>query len=222
MKLRLGMAVLVLVAAALAGCGGTVPAAEKHAALPLWQRVLQAGDLPGFAADRKPPTALDLNAFVEQAKPAFVRITPQGAVRELTTYGFRGAMITTQQIPEQQPFVASTVVELGSPPQAEKALDWAYTDSTSPCRHICNIDVETFEVPGIPGAKGVRRSREKDAGGTGPNDPFESFDVQFTDGPFLYDLISLGARPGEVSRDDVIAAAKALYQRVAGSPPLVG
>ncbi len=220
MKPRLCIAMLALATLAVAGCGGTAQTTESRIALPLWQRVLQGGDMPGFVADKNPPVALDLPAFVDQAKESFVRITPEGAVRELTADGFRGAMITTQQLVGKKPIVASAVIQLGSSAQAEKAMAWAYTDSTSPCPDVCNVDIEPFDVPGLPGAKGVRRSRDEDTGGSGPNDPFEAFEIQFTDGPFLYDVLTLDARPGDVAKEDVIPAAKAIYKRVAGSPPL--
>ena len=38
--------------------------------------------------------------------------------------------------------------------------------------------------------------------------------MEFVDGPFLYDVLTLGAKPGEIQRDDMIAAAQVLYERV--------
>lgn len=219
MKLRLCIAVLALATAAVAGCGGTTPVAERQPALPLSQRMLEDGDLPGFAADSS-PAPLDLEGFVEMAKDSFIRITPEGAVRELTADGFSVAMISIQQSTGTPALIASTVMQLGSPAKAQRAKAWVYTDSTSPCPNMCNVAIEPFDVPGIPGAKGIRRSRAHDTDGAGPDEPFESHEVQFTDGPFLYDLLTIGAQPGEVSTDGMIAAARALYGRVANSPPL--
>ena len=219
MKLRLCIAMLALAAATAAGCGGTTPVADRQPALPLSQRVLKDGEVPGFAANSS-PAPLNLDGFVKTAKDAFVRITPKGAVRELTADGFSGAMIAVQQSTKTPAVFASTVVQLGSPARAEKVLSWVYNDSTSPCPNVCTVDIETFDVPGIPGAKGIKRSRAEDTDGAGPEVPFESYEVEFADGPFLYDLITLGAKPGEVSQDAMIAAAKVLYGRVANSPPL--
>jgi len=212
----------LLTLAVVAGCGGGGDQkAASGAPLPLWQRVLLGGDIQGFVPDPEPPALLDLQAFVDQAKDAFVRITPEEAVRELTADAFAGATITTQARAQvDHPIVASAAVQLGSEAQAERLLEWAYADSLSPCPNVCNVDIETFDVSGIPGAKGIRRSRTENASGAGDGGPFESFEIEFVDGPFLYDVLTLGAMPGEIQRDDVIAAAQALYERVKGSPPL--
>ena len=206
-------------AAGSAGCGGTTPVADRQPALPLSERTLENGDVPGFALNNS-PAPLNLDGFVKTAKDAFVRITPKGAVRELTADGFSGAMIAVQQSTKTPAVFASTVVQLGSPATAEKVLSWVYNDSTSPRPSVCTVDIETFAVPGIPGAKGIKRSRAEDTDGAGPQEPFERTRWSSRTGPFLYDLITLGAKPGQVSQDTMLAAAQALYGRVANSPPL--
>ena len=219
MKLRLGIAMLAAtVLAVLAGCGGTTPAAERQPALPLSERTLENGELPQFALTSS-PAPLDLDGFVELAKDSFVRITPEGAVRELTADGFTSAMVAVHLSDKTEAAIASTVVQLGSPEQAKKAMSWAYADSTSPCPNVCNIAIEPFDVPGIPGAKGIKRSRAGNSDGAGPETPFETYEVQFVDGLFLYDLLTIGTKPGEVSQDVMIEAVRTLYARVAGSPP---
>jgi hypothetical protein len=218
LSITLGLLVFVV---STAGCGGGNDGAGSVPPLALSERVFAGGELEGFTAQPGPRAPLTLDAFVEAAKDAFVRITPQGARDELTADGFVGAVIVPLTPPEKDaPVVASTVVQLGSPAQARQAMAWAYADSLSPCPNVCNVVIEPFDVPGIPGAKGIRRSRPEDPAGSGPTEPFESFEIEFTDGPFLYDVITLGAKPGEIQGGDIVAAARALYGRVKGRPPL--
>lgn len=223
MKIRIKFALAALtVGAACAftaqiATGGSTGAGT--APLPLWQRVLQGGDLKGFTPAAVPPTILTLQPFVKQAADSCARITINDAYRRLKSAGFKHATISP--LPHAGVTVASTVLELGSADQARQILRWAYADSLSPCPNACNVRIEPFHVPDIPGAVAVRRSRAKDAP-SGPTTPFEAYDIEFTDGPFLYDLFAAGRHPGVFDKNDLIAAVTAQYERVKGHPALPG
>ncbi len=47
---------------------------------------------------------------------------------------------------------------------------------------------------------------------------FDAYEVSFVNGPFLYVVRGFGSPPGGVTKDQVIAAAQALYERVDGAP----
>ncbi len=117
-------------------------------------------------------------------------------------------MIAVQQSNETPAVFASTVVQLGSPARAEKVLSWVYNDSTSPCPNVCTVDIETFDVPGIPGANGIKRSRAEDHGRRRPGGAVRVLRGGVHGRPVLYDLLTLGAKPGEVSQDTMLAAAQ--------------
>jgi hypothetical protein len=230
------IAVLSASALAAAGCGGgqptghaaattatTIPAASSSgppAPLPLWQRVLESGELAGFQSGANPPKEIGLDAFVDQSHVAFIRITPQQARDELTADGFKRALISDLSLPGNKDVIAASVVlQLGSDAQARRASAFFGADSLKACRNTCNVNISSFDLPDV-GATGSHRSRPALAAGAGSDQPFEAFDVGFADGPFLYDVFVLTPRPGMVSQQAVAAAVRALYERVRSSPPL--
>jgi len=195
----------------VAGCGS----GSKHivAGLPLWQRVLQGGELSGYDPQIQPPKILDLAQFIPQAEPAFIRITDANARRELTADGFKNA--TIESFPNgagDAPMVASTVILVGSHAQAQRVVNWDGKDSLQPCPKTCNASFEDVKVSGIPGARGAHRFNLP---GT---KPFEAYNILYADGPFVYDLFVLGPKQGVVKEKDLIDAAKAQYKRVKGAP----
>ena len=133
--------------------------------------------------------------------------------------GFKAAVISQLATSRRNDLiVASTVIQLGSARQAETTLQWASTDSLRPCPHVCNVSVEPFPIRGIPGAKGVRRSRAENGFGAGPKAPFEAYGIELADGAFLYDLFAVAPRPGIFNRNELVAAVTKLYERVHGRP----
>jgi hypothetical protein len=204
---------------ALAGAGGALLVAagcgsssnSVVAGLPLWQRVVQGGELKGYDPQIQPPANLNLTQFIRQARPSFIRITDSSARNELTADGFKTA--TIENFPSGAgPLVASSVLLVGSPSQAQRVVDWSSNDSLQPCPKTCNASFEAVKVSGIPGAKGAHRFNLP---GT---KPFEAYNILYADGPFVYDLFELGPKPGVVKEKDLIAAAKAQYKRVKGAP----
>jgi hypothetical protein len=85
----------------------------------------------------------------------------------------------------------------------------------APCFSVCAVDSREFAVAGIPGAKGVHHSPLPDPPPNAPP-PFEDYGIGFTIGPRLY-LIGAGGEPGHVKKEQVLGAARALYERNAKS-----
>jgi hypothetical protein len=75
------------------------------------------------------------------------------------------------------------------------------------------VDASEFEVTGIPDAKGVKRASQPGHEG----EPFEAYEVEFADGDFAY-IVNVTGEPGSVSKEDALAAAQKLYNRVKGAP----
>jgi hypothetical protein len=195
-----------------AGCGSS--AKKNVAGLPLWQRVLLGNELVGYDPPPQPPPLLRLGQFINQAKPAFIQITKAGAQQELQGDGFKTA--TIESFPGNSPtspIIASSVLLVGSNQQAEKVVKWSIADSLRPCREACTATWKSVKISGIPGAEGAYRHNL-----TPGVRPFESYNLAFADGPFVYDLFVLSPKPGTFNRNDLLKAVKAQYNRVKGAP----
>ena len=189
---------------------------EQGKPLSLSQRVLQTNEMPGFAGRPTPQTISTLHAFVDEIKDDLVQASPADARDVLSAAGFRTAVVRSLTGRDGDAEVTSIVVRLGSLKQAEDVLDWRHEDALSPCPGVCNVDITDFEVNDIPNASGVRRVREHGAEGAGPSKPFESYEVSFVEGPFLYVVHSIG-QPGAIERSELVSAAHTLHDRVKGS-----
>lgn len=196
----------------VSGCGGG--SKSTVAGLPLWQRLIEGGELKGYDAQMRPPAMLNLAQFISQADSSFVVATDASARKELTRDGFRQA--TIEVFPGSKPkapLVASTVIWVGSPTQAQRVVDWSNNDSLQPCPENCTAAWNPVKVSGIPGAKGAYRHNRR----VGVR-PFESYDIAFADGPFVYDLFVSASTPGTFNQRDLLNAVKAQYKRVKGAP----
>ena len=207
---RAALAVVAGATALLAGCGSS--SKSVAAGLPLWQRVVLGGELSGYDPQIQPPQMLNLSQFVAQARPSYIRITVPSAIKELKADGFKTAMIEDFPNGAGGPTIASSVLLVGSPSQAQRVVDWSVGDSLQPCPKTCTAQWKAVKVSGIPGAKGAYRSNLP---GTRP---FEGYNIAYADGSFVYDLFVLGRKPGSVTENDLIAAVKAQYKRVKGAP----
>jgi hypothetical protein len=202
------------------GCAGafvaaTVASAAMPRFVPLWQRVLQGGDLPGFIPQSAPPPLLSKAAFIRQSRESFVLLTPAAVSTQLTKDGFKHAVIENLA-GRDMTSASSTVIQFGSPAQAQAFLKLVADDTVQPCPHTCNVNAFRFTVAGIPGAKGTRRVAFTSNGPNAP--PFEHDFVLFTDGPIGYGIIE-NAQPNKVDRKALVAAAAKLYHRLHGSLP---
>ena len=172
--------------------------------------------MPGFAGGSKPQTISDLDAFIDEMKDDLVQASPSEARDVLSAAGFRSAVTRSLTGRDGDAEVASVVVRLSSSKQAQDVLDWRHADALSPCPGVCNVDITDFEVDDMPNARGVRRVRERGAEGAGPSRPFESHEVSFVDGPFVYVVHSTG-QPGTIDQREAVNAARTLHDRADGS-----
>ena len=209
---RATLVVSVVVMLVLSGCGSS--SKKSVAGLPLWQRVILGGELVGYDPPLQPPPTLNLAQFVVQAQPSYIEITKASATKELMADGFRMATIETfPGSSPKAPLVASSVLWVGSPQQAQKVVHWTVTDTMLPCPETCNAQWNAVKVSGIPGAMGAYRHNIVSA-----RRRFESYNIAYADGPFVYDLFALDQNPGTLKQKDLLNAVKAQYKRVKGAP----
>ena len=188
---------------------------EQVKPLELSGRVWESGEAPAVARPGKRQATSDVATFVDQIKDSLVRATPGDAVKVLSDAGFKGAV--AREYEADGAGAVSVAMQLRDSDAAMSVLEWSNHDALSPCPGECNVDITAFDVKGIPGARGVKRLREQGAQGAGPDAPFESYEVSFADGRFLYVLRTEGD-PGTIGRGGLVHAAKRLYDRVEGRP----
>ena len=209
---------LVLVASigALTGCGGdddgTSPASLKDQLLPV-------SELPGFKIVRTAEWDNPID-FAHEGIPLPEATPLSQAVDVFEDAGFEAdvgeRLVAAKGSPFEGPDANVGVVQLGSDEDARKALDYVRKEALKqPCFAVCAVDSREFAVAGIPGAKGVHHSPLRDPPPDAPP-PFEDYGVVFTIGPRLY-LIGSGGGPGQVKKEQVVGAARALYERNAKS-----
>ena len=141
--------------------------------------------------------------------------------------GFVGAISDTRFVPEEPgaphtreaPHISSFVAQFESDEGAQTGLDLVHADSLRRCPETCATQISEFDVGDIPDAHGVRRyATAEDIAEIGEEgEPYDSYEVQFADGPFAY-RVSLFGPPGEVSQDEAEEIARKLYERVKGAP----
>jgi hypothetical protein len=209
----------------IAACGNSK---EEAAPLALDQRVPSAQDAPGSKADpvEKRVTVSGPDEFISRLGERFINPT-QKDVTDFKQSGFLRAIHDTRFFPatpggphaRNAVHIFSLVMQFKSREGAQDALDFFHTDSLRPCPRKCSTQIKEFDVD-ISDAHGVRRYATAEniqaTGDEGP--PYDSYEIQFADGPFAY-RISLFGPPGEVSQDMAEEIAGKLYDRVAGAPP---
>jgi hypothetical protein len=138
------------------------------------------------------------------------------AVKTFDDAGFEAGageqFVAAKGNPHESPHGAVEVVQLGSDDNAREALDYVRKEALKqPCFAVCSVDAREFAVAGVPGAKGVQLTPQKEPPPDAPP-PFEAYSIGFTIGPGLY-LVNADGGPGQVKKSQVISAAKALYDR---------
>lgn len=217
------MSLLALALVALAACGG----GESKEPLTLAQRVVAEEDAPGSKPDpvEKRQQTTDFDEFIIGLSDFAVDPNKEEMTEVFRGAGFRGAIADTRFFGEKHsrsaPHISSSAIQLESEEGAASALEWAHADSLKPCPRTCAVKISEFDVRGIPGAQGVRRSASaEDIEAVGREDdvPFDSYQVLFTDGPFVYTVDAHGP-PGSVTEEQAVEIATALHDRVEGAPP---
>lgn len=198
------VAALVAVVA-LAGCGGgssktsSTPAKASPVRSALNQRVLRAGEFPGFASTGAPDFAADAQAWARSAETS----NPAKEAARLKALGFGGALADHLQATGSRPAAGlSLVQQMGSAGSARAELASEY--KRTPAAEA----FKPFPAPGIPGARGF------DLVGSG----HVGHNVVFADGRYYY-LVGAGfptGTPKAPTQAQVVSAAKTLYTRVHG------
>ncbi|MDQ3994295.1 MAG: hypothetical protein M3265_05830, partial [Actinomycetota bacterium] len=226
--MRTGFLVLALAAVlGVAACGG----GDEADPLTLDQRFIQAGDAPGYKPDPVEGgrhSSGNVDEFVEHTHQRLVSATPAEAKEFLTEAGFIRAIVGTRFLPGSDgehsrgdPHAVMGVVQFESDEGARDAVDWYHEDGSQPCPGKCAVTISEFEVDGISAAKGVRRLVTAEAlRRTGEEgEPFDTYEIGFTDGPFAYYVGTFGP-PGDATTEAVTEAiAKRIYDRVKDAPP---
>ena len=214
--MRLAIRLLApLTAVVFVACGGDDP-------VPVGQRFPTAADAPGTTPDpvEKRETTVDYDEFIVVLKPALIDPDEEEITTVFQEESFEGAGLDVRFFGETHdphaPHLFSWFIELESEDGARNALDWVEADSKKPCPHSCAARVSTFDVEGIPDARGVHRiatAEDIEAAGTADEDPSESYWVGFTDGSIVY-TIDLHGVPGSVSEEQVQSIASAYHDRL--------
>jgi hypothetical protein len=212
---KLSLAAFIL-ALTLAGCGGDD---ENVSPASLKSRLLPVSAVPGYKVERNFSWDNPID-FVGQDFPLPESDLPSDAVKTLEDAGFEAGvgehLVAAKGNPFDAPDGSVDVIQLGSDNDARDALDYVRKEAQKqPCFSVCSVEGREFPVAGIPGAKGVQLTPLKDPPPDAPP-PFQVYGVGFTIGPRLY-LTSSGGPPGQVKKEQVVSAAKALYERNAKS-----
>jgi hypothetical protein len=209
---------VLLTTVALAACGG------DDAPVPIGQRFPTAADAPGTTPDpvETGVTTVDIDGFIVVFREAMIDPDDDEMTTVFQEAGFAGAGLDVRFYGETHspdaPHLFSWFIELDSGDGAESVLDWLEADAMEPCPRSCATRMVTFDVDGIPGARGVHRiasAESIEAAGRENEVPSESFWVAYTDGSIVY-TIELSGLPGSVSEEQVESVTIAAHDRITG------
>jgi hypothetical protein len=225
MRFRIPLLVAA-VAVGLVGCGGSDD--ETPAPLPVAQRFVSAEDAPGSKPDpvEKRATTTDFAIFIPALKEASIDPDDDAMDAVFKADDFKSAgqdarFFGATHSSETSNHVFSSFIEFGSENAATSALDWLETDQMKPCLESCAVQRSSFEVDGIPDARGVHRlATAEDIERVGNKDerPQDDYWIGFTSGSIVYTMVLHGhGGPGSVSEDQAQQIASAYHDRVTGS-----
>ena len=224
--------ILFLAAVVLGLCacgGGGSDEATSTGPLALDQRVVTEEDAP----DAKPDpvetgiTVSTPDEFIDKLGDSFINPSPED-VAAFSSAGFVQAIDDTLFLPEgdvtthsrANPHIRTTVMQFKAADGAKTAEQIEHEDNLRPCPENCATSAEEFDVDDIPGALGSRRFATQesiDATGSSDVQPYDDYQIVFTDGVFAY-RVRLHGSPGDVSEDQAKDIAQSLYDRVHGRP----
>jgi hypothetical protein len=211
-RLLVPLTVVVFVA-----CGG-----GDDASVPVSQRFPTAADAPGTKPDpvETRETTEDFDEFIAALRPALIDPDDEEMTSVFQEADFKAAGLDVRFYGDTHsrtaPHLFSWFIELDSEDGATNALDWLEADAMKPCPHSCAAVISSFDVDGIPDARGVHRistAEDIEAAGTEDEVPHESYWVGFTVGSTVY-AVELHGPPGSVSEEQVQAIASSYYERL--------
>jgi hypothetical protein len=206
--------------AALVACGGA------DDAVPVAERFPTEAEAPETTADpvEERQTPEDLDEFITAFTPALIDPDQEEMTTVFEDAGFERAGLDVrffgddhESIPHP-PHLFSWFIELGSEDGAADVLGWIEADTMKPCPESCAVTFGSFDVDGIPGARGVSRIATEEsieAAGTEDEVPSESYWIGFTDGSIVY-TVDLNGSPGSVSEEQAESIVMAFHDRVTG------
>ena len=213
----------------LAACGGGSDEATSTGPLTLEQRVVTADDAEGAKPDpvETGTTVNTVDDFIDQLGDSFIDPSDED-VAAFKSEGFVQAIDDTLFLPTDEspshsranPHIRTTVVQFNTGALAESFEKFEQDDNLRPCPENCATSTEEFDVSDIPGALGSRRYATQesiDASGASDVQPYDDYQIVFTDGVFTY-RVRLHGPPGDVSEDQAEDIAQSLYDRVHGRP----
>ncbi len=190
------------------------------------QRFVTAEDAPGSKPDpvETRQTTGDFDEFIAALSEGSIDPDTEEMTTVFQDAGFKGSGVDTRffgetHTPGSSPHVVSSFVELESEDGATSALDWLEADSKKPCPMSCAAEISTFDVDGIPDARGVRRiatAEDIERVGNPDERPNEEYRIGFTNDAFVY-TVELFGPPGSVSEEQALEIANAYYDRLTGS-----
>jgi hypothetical protein len=210
---------VLLTAVAFVACSGA-----DDAPLPVAQRFPTAADAPGTKPDpvEKGETTEDLDEFIVAFSDAVIDPGREEMTTLFQEAGFMGAGLDVRFFGDSHspdaPHLFGWFIELDSEDGAMSVLDWLEADSMKPCPESCAAVISTFEVDGIPDARGVHRiatAEDIEAAGTEGQTPSEDYWVGFTDGSIVY-TVNLSGPPGSVSEEQTQTIIGAYHHRLTG------
>jgi hypothetical protein len=213
---------VALTAVGLVACDGGDD--EAAAPVPIEQRFLTTEDAPGTKPDpvEQGVTTADLDEFIAVLGQHLIDPDKEQMTTVLQEAGLKGAGTDVRFVGETHRRTANHLfnwfLELESEEGARSALDWLEADSMKPCPMSCAVRITTFDVDGIPDARGVRRYATAaliESAGTPDQRPADDYWVGFTVGSFVYTM-ELQGPPGSTSEEQAQEIAGAYYDRLTG------
>ena len=206
---RLAPLVALAVAAAvlLPACGGSGAGGTTTAAATLADRLPPVGAIPGLTPGRVvnlPTAAAWVSALADAGDPS-----KPAAVRRLRAAGFRGGVLRDERRGGARPVLFRATVARLSGPRAARA---EAAGAVAGVARSGEGGGEAVAVPGVPGAHGTEIAVR--ALGRSIRVLF----VSFAAGPYLYGYQAVALGGGDSPRPDVLAAARAAYERWGGVP----
>ena len=204
----------------LVACGG------GDDAPPIEERFPTAAEAPGSKPDpqetRETPEELD--EFIVAFRDALIDPDQEEMTTLFEEAGFERAGLDVRFFGETHeeeplpPHLFSWFIELDSEDSATSVLEWIEAETMKPCPESCAVRFGSFDVDGIPGARGVHRIATEEsieAAGAPGEVPSESYWMGFTDGPIVYTLELMGP-PGSVSEEQAEEIVNAYRDRLTG------